>query len=159
MERAELEQMYYWLKRSTSIHVKAIKTHIYDKGVRGKMAQTKKEEEVYRELQTNPELLEFHKKSSSDGFSEEELKHAKQTIDDCFTDAEVVLAKSPWLAGSRFSLADIAWMPLYFTLMELAGYNFEPFPHVRDWAERVSQRESYKRGVVDWWPRHSAKVA
>lgn len=158
-EKTELEQMYYWLRRSTSIHVKAIKTHIYDKGVRGKMAQTKEEEEAYQQLQTNPELLEFHKKSSSDGFSEEELKHAKQTIDDCFTDAEVVLAKSPWLAGSRFSLADIAWMPLYFTLMELAGYNFEPFPHVRDWAERVSQRESYKRGVVDWWPRHSAKVA
>ena len=153
-----IEQMYYWLRRSTSIHVKAIKTHIYDKGVRGAMTQTEEEEAAYRELQTNPELLEFHQKSSSDAFSEEELRAAKQIIDDCFTDAEAALTKDDWLAGSVFSLADIAWMPLYFTLKELAGYDFAPFPHVQKWADRISNRESYKRGIVDWWSAQKSMV-
>ena len=156
-DEAELEQMYYWLRRSTSIHVKAIKTHIYDKRVRGTMAQSEQEQAAYRELQTNPELLEFHRKSSSDGFSEEELRAAKQMIDECFTDAEAALAENDWLAGSVFSLADIAWMPLYFTLKELAGYDFKPFPHVQVWADRISRRESYQRGIIDWWPSQLPK--
>ncbi len=116
------------------------------------MAQSEQEQAAYRELQTNPELLEFHRKSSSDGFSEEELRAAKQTIDECFTDAEAALAKNDWLAGSVFSLADIAWMPLYFTLKELAGYDFKPFPHVQALSDRISSRESYQRGIIDWWP-------
>ncbi|MGI9521965.1 MAG: glutathione S-transferase family protein [Hyphomicrobiaceae bacterium] len=152
----ERQQMASWMQRAASIHVKAIKTHIYDKGVRDKMAQTQEEETSYHELQTNPELIEFHKKSSSDGFSEQELRAAKQTIDECFTDAEIILAKNPWLAGSMFSLADISWMPLYFTLEELAGYDFGPFPHVRDWAGRISTRDSYRLGIVDWWPAKQA---
>lgn len=95
----ELEQMYYWLRRATSIHVKAIKTHIYEKGVRGKMAQSREEEAEYQKLQTNPELREFHRKSSSDAFSDEELRAAKETIDECFADAEGVLAQHDWLVG------------------------------------------------------------
>jgi len=157
IDEAELEQMYYWLRRSTSIHVKAIKTHIYDKRVRGTMAQSDQEQADYRELQTNPELIEFHRKSSSDGFSEEELHAAKQIIDECFTDAEAALAKNDWLAGSVFSLADIAWMPLHFTLKELAGYDFKPFPNVQVWADRISRRESYQRGIIDWWPSQVPK--
>jgi glutathione S-transferase len=152
-DEAERERMYHWLKRATSIHVKAIKTHIYDKSVGGKMTQSQSEQDAYAKLQEDPELLEFHRKSSTGGFSEEELDAAKQTIDECFTDAERALAEDNWLAGRAFSLADIAWMPLYFTLKELAGYDFSPLPNVQAWAERISQRDSYQRGVIDWWPR------
>ena len=151
-DEAALERMYYWLRRSTSIHVKAIKTHIYAKGVRGKMAQSDQEQAAYKELQTNPELLEFHRKSSSESFSEEELLAAQRTIDECFSDAEQALAENDWLAGSTFSLADIAWMPLYFTLKELAGYDFAPYLHVQAWADRISRRDSYQHAIIDWWP-------
>lgn len=150
---AELERMYYWLKRATSIHVKAIKTHIYDKGVGDQMTQSQAEQDDYAKLQKNPELLEFHQKSSTGGFTKDELDSAQRTIDECFADAETTLAGQNWLAGSAFSLADIAWMPLYFTLDELAGYDFSPFANVQAWAGRISGRESYQRGVLDWWPK------
>ncbi len=156
-DEAEVERMYFWLRRSASIHVKAIKTHIYDKRIRGTMAQSEQEQAAYRKLQTNAELLEFHRKSSSDGFSEEELLAARRTIDECFSDAEAVLAENDWLAGSLFSLADIAWMPLYFTLKELAGYDFEPLPRVQAWADRISRRNSYQRAIIDWWPSQLPK--
>ncbi len=32
-DESELERMYFWLEKSASIHVKAIKTHIYEKSV------------------------------------------------------------------------------------------------------------------------------
>ncbi len=151
-DESELERMYFWLEKSASIHVKAIKTHIYEKSVAGKMAHSEEEEESYKKLQTNPELLEFHRKTSANEFTEEEFLNARNTIDSCFREAETQFADSDWLAGSMFSLADISWMPLHFTLKTMAKYDFEPFPRVRAWADRISQRNSYQRAIVDWRP-------
>jgi len=151
-DKSELDRMHYWMQRSTNIHVKAVKTHIYEKSVRGKMAKSEEEQAAYRKLQTNPELLEFHRKSSTDGFSDEELLSARKILDECFSEAEAELAKSDWLVGSALTLADIAWMPLYFTLKELAGYDFERFPRVQSWADRISHRNSYQRAIINWWP-------
>ena len=156
-DEVELERMYFWLQRATSIHVKAVKTYIYEKRVAGTMAQSEEERVAYRKLQTNPELLEFHRKSSSNEFTQEELLAARNTLDDCFADAEAALVGNEWLAGNSFSLADIAWMPLYFTLKELAGYDFESLPRVKDWADRISCRNSYQRAVIDWWPTQLPK--
>jgi len=147
-----LQRMYDWLERSTLIHVKAVKTHIYEKAVRGKMAQSEEQEGAYRALQTNEELLEFHRKSSANAFTQEELDMARQILDECFRDADVALAENNWLAGDTFSLADISWMPLQFTLKRMAGYDFSPFPHVEAWTERISKRDSYQRAIVDWFP-------
>lgn len=141
-----------WMKRSGEIHVKAIKTYIYDKKIRHNMKKTEAEQEKYRSLQTNKELLEFHKKSSENSFSQEELNHAKQILDECFAEIDGVLAKSEWLAGDRFSLADIAWVPLYFTLNELAGFPFEGFPNLLRWADRIQARPSFNNAILSWWP-------
>lgn len=149
----ELERMYHWLERAASIHVKAVKTYIYDKTIRGKMAQSTQQADDYRKLQTNEELLEFHRKSSANGFTQEELDNARRIIDECFRDAEVALKQHDWLAGDAFSLADISWMPLHFTLKNMAGFDVTPFPHVEKWTERMSQRKSYQRAVVDWYPK------
>ena len=151
-DKTDLERMYFWLDKATSIHVRAVKTHIYEKSVGRTMAQSEEEERAYGELQRNPELLAFHRKTSSDGFSEEELLSARDTLDDCFREADDQLTKNDWLAGSMFSLADISWMPLQFTLKKLASYDFKPFPHVQAWSDRISQRDSYQRAIVDWAP-------
>ena len=45
-------------------------------------------------------------------------------------------------------------MSLYLTLKELAGYDFSPFPHVQTWAGQISGWDSYRRGVIDWWPKN-----
>lgn len=149
----ELDVMYEWLRRATSIHVKAVKTHIYEKKIRSSMVQNEAEKTRYRELQSDEELLEFHHKSTTGGFSQEELIQAESTLDDCFDQLEASLANSDWISGKSYSLADIAWMPLHFTLEKLAGYSFADRPHVRNWAKRNQDRPSFKKAVLDWWPQ------
>ncbi len=148
----ELEIMYQWLKRATAMHVKAVKTHIYEKRIASRMSQDDAQRSLYEELQNDPELLEFHRKSTSGEFTQAELDQAKATLDEAFADLERSLEGKSWIAGDGFSLADIAWMPLYFTLAELAGYSFKGLPNVASWAHRIEQRRSYTKAVKDWWP-------
>ena len=148
----QLERLYHWLKLATSIHVKAVKTYIYDRKLRGTMAQSEEERENYVRLQTNSELLEFHRKSSEGAFTREDIAGAEEILDSCFAEADALLTNTQWMVGDEFSLADIAWVPLHFTLKELAQYPFERFASVQAWADRISERESFKKGVQDWWP-------
>ena len=69
-------------------------------------------------------------------------------------DLDKQLADRDWLAGDDFSLADIAWVPLYFTMDVLAGYSFAGLENVAAWAKRIEARPSYKTAVLDWWPAH-----
>ena len=151
-QEPELDLMNDWLHRATAIHLKAVKTHIYEKRMRGQMGQSTEQREQYEKLQKNQSLLEFHRKSSSQSFTQEELDTAKATLDQCFADIEKALDGRDWLAGDDFSLADIAWIPLYYTLYVLAGYSFDGLPNMLAWAERIEKRPSYKSGVLDWWP-------
>ena len=148
------EIMNRWLHRATAIHLKAVKTHIYEKRVRGQMSQSPEQREQYEKLQTNQSLLEFHRKSNSDSFTQQELDEARSVLDQCFADLESELGEREWLAGDSFSLADIAWAPLYFTMDVLAGYSFDGLDNVAAWAKRIEARPSYKKAVLDWWPEH-----
>ena len=147
-----LAQMHYWLRKAVEIHMKAVKIYIYDRRVGKTMAHDSIENEKYRSLQTNPELLEFHRRSTSTGFSREEVLKAEAILKDCFKSLEQVLTKSDWIVGNSLSLADIAWIPLHFTLSRLAGFSFESYKNISQWSERISQRPSFQRGVLDWWP-------
>lgn len=149
---AQIRVMLEWLHRATQIHVKAVKTHIYEKRVSGAMKQSAEEKKRYEELQTNPELLEFHRKSSENSFTREELDEAKAILDASFSDLDKTLQGREWLVGDRFSLADIAWIPLQFTMSVLVGYSFDSLPNVAAWSQRISDKPSYKRAVLDWWP-------
>ena len=146
------DEMYHWLRRATAIHLQAVKPYIYFKRVGKRMAHSQAEDKKYRSLQTNPDLLEFHRKSTNEGFSEGEIKAAKGVLDDCFSEMDVVLEKQEWLAGDKFSLADIAWVPLQFTLEKLAGFEFDALKNVATWTQRLVARNSYQVGIMKWWP-------
>ena len=151
-EGPDREIMNEWLHRATAIHLKAVKTHIYEKRVRGQMSQSAEQRAQYEKLQTNESLLEFHRKSNNDGFTQQELDEARAVLDQCFADLEKELGERDWLAGDNFSLADIAWVPLYFTMDVLAGYSFNGLDNVAAWAKRIEARPSYNTAVLDWWP-------
>ena len=151
-DAVERESMYTWLHRATAIHLSAVKPYIYYKRVGKNMAQSQEEDENYRKLQTNPDLLAFHRKSTQGGFSDEEIQRAKDILDECFSEMNEILSGQEWLVGNAFSLADIAWVPLQFTLERLAGYPFDSYPHVLAWTRRLSERESYKKGILASWP-------
>ena len=151
-DESDRKDMYFWLRRATGVHLTAVKPYIYHKRVGKRMAHSESEDEKYRSLQKNPDLLEFHRKSTNEGFSDEEIAQAMGTLNDCFAEMDVILEQHDWLAGNRFSLADIAWVPLQFTLERLAGYEFGSLANVADWSRRLSSRDSYQSGIVGWWP-------
>lgn len=149
--KAAIDKMYWWMKSAVDIHVKGIKTYIYFHKMQGKMKQSEAQRKAYEGLQSNEELLKFHKQSSGGGFTLEDAKRAEKVLDSFFEEAESMLGDNDWLAGDQFSLADITWIPLHFTLSG-AGYDFSKFPGVQDWANRVEQKESFKAGVLKWCP-------
>ena len=151
-EEAQVEAMLAWMHRAASIHLKGVKLYIYDKRVRHAMAQDGEDKQRYEKLQANKDLLEFHRKSTNGSFTREELDAAKATLDECFADLEKTLEGRDWIVGDSFSLADIAWVPVYFTLVKLTGYPFEGMPNILAWARRAEARPSYRRAILDGWP-------
>jgi len=149
-DEAGRAEVHAWLKLATGIHIKAVKTTIYNNKMRGVFKHSSADSDEYTKLQKDPELIAFHRTSgSAEGFSQEQIDTARRTLDECWTKAEVALGQHRWLVGDSFSLADIAWAPLHFTLIGV-NYSFEPFPKVRAWADAVRERPSFQRGVLKW---------
>ena len=147
-QQAELSD---WMCLASDIHVTAIKTYIYSSRPKNASRKTLDELERYRKLQTNEELLAFHAKCSShEGISAAERASAEQLIHDAFSKLDARLARSPWLVGERFTLADITWIPLHYTL-ERARFSLQDYSNVGNWAQAIAARPSFKRAVLDWF--------
>ena len=69
-----------------------------------------------------------------------------------FDDFERALERNSWLAGERFSLADIAFAP-YLARLRHLGFDvlFDRHPRTTDWARRVAERPSVLGGVERWF--------
>ncbi|MGH7168629.1 MAG: glutathione S-transferase family protein, partial [Nitrospiraceae bacterium] len=147
------EKVHAWVKLATGMHIKAVKTFIYENRVRGMLMMSDEMKAQYRRLQTNPALLEFHAKaSSSAGFSREEIATAGRTLQENFSRVDAALGEGKWIAGDKFSLADIAWVPLHFTLIG-AGFSFDPYPRLPAWADANRERPGFQRGILKWCPK------
>jgi len=66
-----------------------------------------------------------------------------------FDKAEAELSQHEWLVGDQFSLADISWVPLHFTLIGV-DFPFERYPHVCAWAAAIRERRSFQEGILRW---------
>jgi len=75
-----------------------------------------------------------------------------------FEDMDAALAKSPWLAGETFSLADIS-LGVYVT--RLKSFQMAPLwsnlEHLNEWYGRFIARPSYEEGVTKWGDKTTAK--
>jgi GST-like protein len=148
---AELKALSEWTSLASAIHVAAIKTYIYCSRPKKKRQKTAAELDRYRKLQTNEELLAFHTRSSSEkGLTAEDRRNAEQLLHDAFSRLDRYLGEHRWLAGDDFSLADITWLPLHYTL-ERAGFSFEPYSNVMKWAGAIAARPSFQNAVVKWF--------
>ncbi len=68
---------------------------------------------------------------------------------------ELALRASDWLAGGRFSMADIAMAPYLNRLAALAMQGLWEkgrLPRVEDWFVRLRGRPSFRPAFVDWMP-------
>ncbi len=61
--------------------------------------------------------------------------------------ADAQLAKTPYLGGTNFSLADITFGPYVYGLLEM-DLKLPALPHVRAWYERMKQRPAFAKTVM-----------
>jgi len=142
--------MHEWLRTATEIHVPAVKTLIYTRKIGRVLHKNEDEDAKYRSLQRDPELLAFHSRASTGvGLPKEQVDKAEATLLHLFDEAEGELSQHEWLVGDQFSLADISWVPLHFTLSGV-DFPFDRYPHVSAWAEAIRERRSFQEGVLRW---------
>jgi len=145
------EKMHEWMRLAADSHIH-VKTYMFAKQIGRKMAKTESELAIYRELQDNEELREFHaENSSAKGLSDARIAHATEVLRDCFVKLERELGEHEWLVGNLFSLADVTWVPLYVTLNN-AGFPLAEYPNVVRWKDAVRARPSFQKAVLDWVP-------
>ena len=62
---------------------------------------------------------------------------------------DAILAKSDWIVGDTYTLADMAWAPSITTL-KVGEFDFSPFPNVQAWYDRVSTRPQFEIAFLKW---------
>ena len=85
------------------------------------------------------------------GIDSEYFGPAIHHFDTLFAKMDSALEKGPWLTGSQYTLADIAFMPYLtrFDHLRLLGI-LDHRPHLKGWYSRVTTLPSYATGIGDW---------
>jgi GST-like protein len=144
------DEMRQWLRTATDVHVPAVKTLIYTRKIGKVLHKDEAEDAKYRSLQRDPELLAFHSRASTGvGLPQEQVDRAEATLLRLFAEVDDALARHRWMVGDRYSLADISWVPLHFTLAGV-DFPFERYPHVVAWADAIRERSSFQEGILRW---------
>ena len=143
--------LMHWMTLASDIHVSAVKTYIYSARPKRKRGSPPQDSAHYRQLQSDAELLEFHERNANGtGLSNHDRKNAERQLHEAFRELDAHLGDARWLAGQRFSLADITWVPLHFTL-ERVGFPFEGYTSVRNWVTAIMARPSFGNAVLRWF--------
>lgn len=93
------------------------------------------------------ERRERWERMAQGGYSETELAEAYDKMRGCLDRAEATLARSPWLAGETYSLADIAMIPFIDRIRNLRPdfMSDNEYPKLIDWYERMRCRPAFKK--------------
>jgi len=93
------------------------------------------------------------------GFSRERIHDmVGRAHDDLHRRNDVLADGRKWMAGDQFTLADIAWMPNVHRY-DVLRWPLERYPHVYEWFEMASARDSYKTALEGWEPKPLFDVA
>lgn len=150
----ELQEMHEWLRTATEIHIPAVKTVIYTRKIGKVLRKNEADDAKYRSLQRDPELLAFHAAATSgNGLPKENIEKAEATLFRLFDGAEAELTEHEWLVGDAYSLADISWVPLHFTLIGVDFPFEERYPRITAWANAIRERPSFQEGILRWCPK------
>jgi RNA polymerase-associated protein len=65
---------------------------------------------------------------------------AAERFDVQLSRVDMRLAERPWLSGSAYGLADIAYVPWVLRARDMLGVDLSRFPAIDDWVGRLEQR-------------------
>ncbi|WP_175653220.1 glutathione S-transferase family protein [Pseudomonas sp. Marseille-P9899] len=75
------------------------------------------------------------------------IERFRRLTDDAFAVLDQRLAEQPWLAGSRYSIADIAQFG-WSHIARVIDFDFSQYRHLTAWHERVAARPAVQKGVT-----------
>ncbi|HEX3948738.1 MAG TPA: glutathione S-transferase family protein [Steroidobacteraceae bacterium] len=106
-----------------------------------------------RQLEKVPDVIKRERRRDvfESGLQSIHVKIGVLRLLQLFHDMDEALAQTEWLAGSNYTLADIAIMP-YLTRLDdlnLAGL-WDRWPRVGAWFERCRKRPSYDDAITGW---------
>ncbi len=108
-------------------------------------------ERIYAAL-GNAELGAFLRDYAEDGAAwQARVAAARRAMDEALAGLEAALADAPWLSGPSFGLADVSWSVNLHRLAQ-ARYPLDARPRLLGWYERVLERPSFRRAVLEWRP-------
>jgi len=115
------------------------------------LSKTEAEMAAFYQRMNNPDRERFYRAAIAKGLDHENVAPAVHRYRKLLCDMDAALNAREWLAGSTYSLADIAMIP-YLTRLEhlgLAGM-WADKPNVTAWYTRTRQRPGYQSAVTDW---------
>lgn len=116
------------------------------------LAKPKAELDEYMAKIDNPMRIAFLNMVLEKGYHHDGFPPAVRRLDQLLADMEAQLARTPWLAGSEFSLADIGFVPYLVRLEHLAFTEWwRDKPKVSDWLERARARPSFEAAMTAWY--------
>jgi glutathione S-transferase len=100
----------------------------------------------------NRELAAFLRDYAEDGEAwQARVTAARKAMDLALGVLEAALERTPWLSGASFGLADVSWSVNLHRLTQ-AQYPLAAWPRLPSWYERVRERPSFRRAVLEWRP-------
>jgi glutathione S-transferase len=72
---------------------------------------------------------------------------AAERFDGQLATLDDVLTRQPWLTGSEYGLADIAFVPWVLRARDMLGVSLDSFPALRSWLDRLAERPAVAREV------------
>jgi glutathione S-transferase len=110
--------------------------------------------------QGNAEQRARRRRRLEQGIDDPEAQAALRIYDRFLADMELQLAKTPYLAGPAFSLAEVGVMPYVnrLEMLQLSGLWTGARRHLADWWRRMKARASYEPGLVKFLPEELGKL-
>jgi glutathione S-transferase len=104
--------------------------------------------------QGSPAERERRRRRLEDGIDEPGAQAALRIYDRFLADMETQLGETPFLAGDRFSLAEVGVIPYInrLDMLQLSALWTEARPHLADWWRRVRARPSFEPALVKYLP-------
>ncbi|EOI5819555.1 glutathione S-transferase family protein [Cronobacter malonaticus] len=75
------------------------------------------------------------------------IEESKKQCDALFGILDAELAKTPWLSGDAFGIADMALAPHIYNLFNV-GIEWTPRPHLERWYQQLTERPAFRNIVM-----------
>jgi glutathione S-transferase len=101
-----------------------------------------------------PAERERRRRRIENGIDDPEAQDSLRVYDRFLGDMETQLARTTWLAGDRFSLAEVGVIPYVnrLDMLNLSRLWTATRPHLADWFQRVKARPSFEPALMKYVP-------